>query len=83
MKEKKYATLTDRGYAIVDLAERRMHLRTFSSNRKDAWDKLCPRQMRASWKKNGMQCVYLELRGGFWFMPLPEDSLFTVKDFAT
>jgi hypothetical protein len=74
MKELKHATLTDSGYIIVDLAERRMHLHTFSGNRRDAWDKLCPREMRSSWKKNGMQCVYVTLQGGFWFTPLPEDE---------
>ncbi len=74
MKEKQYTTLTDRGYVIVDKAERRMHLHTFSQNRKDAWDKLCPQVMRAAWKKNGMECVYVELQGGFWYTPLPENS---------
>lgn len=73
MQEQKHVTLIDSGYVIVDLAERRMHLHTFSGNRKDAWDKLCPRSMRASWKKNGMRCVYVTLQGGFWCDVLPEE----------
>lgn len=74
MKEQKYAKLTDRGYIIVDLCDRRMLFHTFSGNRKDAWDKFCRPETRASWRKNGMQCVYVELIGGFWFTPPPTDA---------
>lgn len=74
MKEQKHTTLIDHGYVIVDLHERRLHLHTFSGNRKDAWDKFCRPEMRASWRKNGMQCVFVTLTSSFWFKPLPEDA---------
>lgn len=50
------------GYVIKDTKKgfEQFELNTFSSNRADAWDRLCGKQQREWYKKNGFRCVYVE-----------------------